>query len=59
MQAGFRNDRRFWLYDPCRLESWRKMAGRCDPSHWQPGGVYYGWWMESVQRRDATTRPSE
>jgi hypothetical protein len=26
-QASFNNDRRFWLFDPCRLESWRKVAG--------------------------------
>ena len=25
-QASFQNDRRFWLFDPCNLESWRKIA---------------------------------
>ena len=57
VQAVFFHDRRFWLYDPCRLESWRKISDSqrwpCDPLHWQPGGVYYGWWLESVRRRDA------
>ena len=37
-------DRRFWLFDPCRLEAWRKIAGpRCDPAHFQPRGVYFNW----------------
>jgi hypothetical protein len=53
MQASFRNDRRFWLFDPCRLESWRKIAGpRCDPANFQPGGVYFNW-TEEAQRRAA------
>ena len=38
-QASFNNDRRFWLFDPCRLESWRKVAGPgWDPAHFQLGG---------------------
>jgi hypothetical protein len=48
MQAVCFNDRRFWLYDPCRLEAWRKIASpHCDPSHWRPGGTYYGWCEEA------------
>jgi hypothetical protein len=57
MQAVFVNDRRFWLFDPCRLESWRKIdlsqKWRGDPEHFQPGGKYYEWWEEAVRRRDA------
>ena len=54
-QASFRNDRRFWLFDPCSLESWRKVVGpRCDPAHFQPGGVYFGWWEEA--KRGAKAR---
>jgi hypothetical protein len=53
MQASFCNDRRFWLFDPCRLDSWRKIAGPiCDPANFQPGGVYFSWW-EEAQRRAA------
>ena len=29
VQAVFFHDRRFWLYDPCRLESWRKILRLC------------------------------
>ena len=51
MQAVRFNDRRFWLYDPCRLEAWRKIASpHCDPSHWRPGGTYFGWCEEAKRR---------
>ena len=49
MQASFRNDRRFWLYDPCELDSWRKIAEGFDPSHFHPGGVVFGWWETAKQ----------
>ena len=26
-RASFNNNRRFWLLDPCRLDSWRKVVG--------------------------------
>jgi hypothetical protein len=50
LQASFQNDRRFWLYDPCNLESWRKIAGDWPPAHFQPGGVIFGWWEKSKRR---------
>jgi hypothetical protein len=37
-QASFKNDRRFWLFDPYNLESWRKIASPCHPANLQPGG---------------------
>jgi hypothetical protein len=40
-QASFQNDRRLWLFDPCNLESWRKIAAGWDPAHFQPGGVIF------------------
>jgi hypothetical protein len=49
-QASFTNDRRFWLFDPCNLESWRKIAADWHPSHFQPGGGIFKW-MEEAQRR--------
>jgi hypothetical protein len=50
-QASFNNDRRFWLFDPCNLESWRKVAGPdWDPAHFQPGGGIFGWCEESKRR---------
>ena len=59
-QASFSNDRRFWLFDPCSLESWRKVAGpRWDPAHFQAGGVVFGWCEEAKHRakaRDARER---
>ena len=36
-QASFQNDRRFWLFDPCNLESWRKIA-----AHWDSGPLPAG-----------------
>jgi hypothetical protein len=48
LQASFNNDRRFWLFDPCNLESWRKVAGpRWGPAHFHPAGVIFGWTEES------------
>ena len=53
-QASFNNDRRFWLFDPCRLEAWRKIAGlRCHPANFQPGGVYFGWWEDAKRQTKA------
>jgi hypothetical protein len=49
-QASFQNDRRFWLFDPCNLESWRKIAADWNPTHFQPGGGIFKW-MEEAQRR--------
>ena len=49
-QASFQNDRRFWLFDPCSLESWRKIAADWDPAHFQPGGGIFKW-MKEAQRR--------
>jgi hypothetical protein len=49
-QASFTNDRRFWLFDPCNLESWRKIAADWPPAHFQPGGVIFGWWEASKRR---------
>ena len=49
-QASFQNDRRFWLFDPCNLDSWRKIVSRCDPSHFHPDGVYFGWCEEAKRR---------
>jgi hypothetical protein len=38
-QASFNNDRRFWLFDPCRLESWRKVASTSAlPRPFSPAG---------------------
>ena len=56
-QATFRNDRRFWLFDPCRLEGWRKVAGpRCDPANFPPGGVYFNWTEEAKRRAHKEAR---
>jgi hypothetical protein len=53
-QASFNKDRRFWLFDPCRLEAWRKIAGPpCDPAHFQPAGVYFNWTEEAKRRAKA------
>ena len=49
-QATFRNDRRFWLFDPCNLESWRKITSPCHPANLHPGGTYFGW-CEDAKRR--------
>jgi hypothetical protein len=61
-QASFRNDRRFWLFDPCNLESWRKIASPCDRANLQPGGTYFGWCEEAKRRAQArasvTPQPS-
>jgi hypothetical protein len=56
-QASFQNDRRFWLFDPCNLESWRKITSPCDPRNLQPGGVYYGWWEEAKRRAHEHAQP--
>ena len=57
-QAGFNNDRRFWLFDPCRLDSWRKVAGpRCDLANLQPGGMYFNYWEEAKRRAHEPTQP--
>jgi hypothetical protein len=58
-QASFRNDRRFWLFDPCNLESWRKIASSCDPSHFDPGGLYFGWCKEAQHRARAKAAANE
>jgi hypothetical protein len=55
-QASFRNDRRFWLFDPCNLETWRIITRPCDPANLQPGGTYFGWCEEAKLR--ATARAS-
>ena len=56
-QASFTNDRRFWLFDPCRLEAWRKVAGpRCDPANFEPGGVYFNWTKEAKRRAGERAR---
>jgi hypothetical protein len=56
-QASFNNDRRFWLFDPCRLEAWRKVAElRCDPANFEPGGVYVQWTEEAKRRAGAKAR---
>jgi len=53
-QASFTNDRRFWLFDPCSLEGWRKVAGPgCHPANFQPGGTYFGWCKEAQHRARA------
>ena len=53
-QASFNNDRRFWLFDPCRLESWRKVAGMgWDPAHFHPGGGIFGWCEDAKRRAKA------
>ena len=50
-QASFNDDRRSWLFDPCNLESWRKIAGMgWNPAHFQPGGGVFGWCEEAKQR---------
>jgi hypothetical protein len=49
-QASFQNDRRFWLFDPCNLESWRKIVADWDPAHFQPGGVIVKWTEEAKRR---------
>ena len=57
-QASFNNDRRFWLFDPCRLDSWRKVAGpRWDPAHSQPGGAIFKWTEEAKRRAHEPTQP--
>jgi hypothetical protein len=55
-QASFQNDRRFWLFDPCNLESWRKIAADWNPTHFQPGGGIYGWWEEAKRRAGEKAR---
>ena len=58
-QASFQNDRRFWLFDPCNLESWRKIAADWDPAHFQPGGGIFGSWEEAKpghQARNASEK---
>ena len=58
-QASFNNDRRFWLFDPCRLESWRKVAGpRWGPAHFQPGGGIFNWTEEAKRRASEKARMS-
>jgi hypothetical protein len=52
-QASFQNDRRFWLFDPCNLDSWRKIAADWPPSHFQPGGGIFGWCEEAKRRAKA------
>jgi hypothetical protein len=52
-QASFQKDRRFWLFDPCSLESWRKITAGSHPANLQPGGIYYGWWEEAKRRAKA------
>ena len=50
-QASFNHDRRFWLFDPCRIESWRKVAGPdWGPAHFQPGGLIAKWTEEAKRR---------
>jgi hypothetical protein len=56
-QASFQNDRRFWLFDPCSLESWRKIAADWHPSHFQPGGGIFNWWEEAKRRARRPTQP--
>ena len=56
-QASFNNDRRFWLFDPCRLESWRKVASTsatCDT--FSPAGIFN--WTEEAKRRAARAYPT-
>ena len=52
-QASFNKDQRFWLFDPCNLESWRKITSGCHPANLQPGGTYFGWWEEAKRRAKA------
>ena len=52
--GSFGGDRRWWLYDPCNLASTRKSIGRCDPSHWEPGGMYFKMVEKAKRYRDAT-----
>jgi hypothetical protein len=57
-QASFNNDRRFWLFDPCRLHSWRKGAGpRWDPAHFQPGGAIFKWTLADAPGRGLAPAP--
>ena len=56
-QATFRNDRRFWLFDPCSIDSWRKITGSRDPARFQPGGTYFGWCEEAKRRARVARQP--
>jgi hypothetical protein len=58
-QASFQNDRRLWLFDPCNLESWRKIAAGWDPAHFQPGGVIFGWYKEAQRLAQAKAAANE
>ena len=58
-QASFQNDRRLWLFDPCNLESWHKIAAGWDPAHFQPGGVIFGWYKEAQRRAQAKAAANE
>ena len=58
-QASFQHDRRFWLFDPCNLESWRKIVAGWDPAHFQPGGVIFGWYKEAQRRAQAKAADDE
>ena len=58
-QASFQNDRRFWLFDPCNLESWRKIAAGWDPAHFQPGCVIFGRYKEAQRLAQAKAAANE
>jgi hypothetical protein len=49
LQASFQNDRRFWLFDPCNLDSWRRIAADWDPAHFSRRVIVQ--WMEEAKRR--------
>ena len=53
-QASFTSDRRFWLFDPCRLEAWRKVAGpRCDPANLRSPAAFKAACSSIVERTRA------
>jgi hypothetical protein len=53
-QASFQNDRRFWLFDPCNLESWRKIATGWDPAHFSRAAAF----LARGKRPSPATKPA-
>src|SRR5262245_42062048 len=49
----FRGNTEYWLCDPCNLAS-VKIANRCHPSHYEPGGSVYDAVEKAKRYRDAS-----
>ena len=49
-QASFNNDRRFWLLTPPPRSMAQGGRPSLHPAHFQPGGVYFGWWEDAKRR---------